>query len=158
MSQVFIPIIESKKLDSFDKVEDAIEFILTYFIKNEVIDFQNYYEDILPSGFDDKIYCRECYSFECEDEDGNIIKNCKCRDCKKARTLQTCENCKKQKEIDDFIFENKNVGKSFDSNKFVKYIMKQYDWNDTSQINNNLEKLFKEFSYQDKALAQIEIK
>jgi hypothetical protein len=159
--QTFIPVIESQIIGEYEKVEDAVETIIRYLMKNEIIDFQNYYEDILPSTLNDKIYCKHCYSYPCEDE----VPNCNCKDCKYAKNLDTCENCKKMNDFNQYIWNNKSklIGNNYESNKFinkfVQFIINQYDWNNHSEINDNLQKLFKEFTYDvDEVSITIKIK
>lgn len=140
--QSFISIIESEIIGEYKKVEDAVESIIRYLMKNEIIDFQDYYEDILPASLNNNIYCKYCKELPCEDE----VPNCNCKDCKYIKSLDTCENCKKMNNFNKSIWNNKTnlYGNNFESkkfiNNFVKYIINQYDW-------NNLQKLFDEFTY-----------
>jgi hypothetical protein len=140
----FIPIINSNRKKPCKNIQNAIKCILYNLLDNYTIDFHAYYDDIIPEIQYPNSMCYRCYDID------ELSHPCFGSDCK---VCERCERCLKHDHLDKMIWNNEvpygsdeRYAKKY-INKFVNYIINQYDWSQYSKINSNLEKIIKEYTY-----------
>jgi hypothetical protein len=135
---LLIPMCNQKpilRLGRYKNIEHAIKTIINHLVNDRTIDFEAYYEDIIPEVQFPEAQCFICYDIYC---------------------TEMCERCKKLSHLDKMIWNNEVLNGSDVRyskkyiNNFKNYIIKQYDWTQYSQIKSNLEKLIKEYTYETK--------